>query len=162
LACGYGRFTIPLASQGYNIRGIDISPNLIKEAKLRAKKNNLTIDFKLGDMRKLPYKDKSFDAIICMWSAFSELTKELDQVKSLKEMLRVLNEGGIALLEIPKPQKKRGVVIVSTIDKELTISMCMHNKTTMTELIKKIRPNKYKIEVVDFGGRDRMIVRFWK
>ena len=33
LACGYGRITFPLAKKGYNIAGIDISENLIKDAK---------------------------------------------------------------------------------------------------------------------------------
>src|SRR3989344_9181944 len=69
LACGYGRFTIPLARAGYNIEGLDLSPNLLKKAKNDARKEKLKIKFIEGDMTKLPYADGTFDTVICMWSA---------------------------------------------------------------------------------------------
>ncbi|MBI4448740.1 class I SAM-dependent methyltransferase [Candidatus Woesearchaeota archaeon] len=47
LACGYGRFTIPLTKRGYDVEGIDISPNLIAKARASSKKeryyNSFTI-----------------------------------------------------------------------------------------------------------------------
>ena len=41
LGCGVGRITIPLASDGYDIRGIDISSNLVSEAKRRLTENGI-------------------------------------------------------------------------------------------------------------------------
>ena len=41
LACGYGRFSIPLAEQGYSVYGLDITPNFIERAINEAKKRNL-------------------------------------------------------------------------------------------------------------------------
>src|SRR3989344_3681569 len=105
LACGYGRFTIPLSKAGYNIEGLDLSSNLLEKAREEAKKQNLTIKFIQGDMTKLPYENEIFDAIICMWSAFIELTEGKDQIKALNEMLRVLKNKGFAFIEIPVPQK---------------------------------------------------------
>ena len=162
LACGYGRFTIALANQGYNIEGIDISLNLLKEAKKKAKKENLNLKFKLGDMRKLPYKDKSFDIIICMWSAFTELDKEKDQIKTIKEMFRVLDENGFALLEIPYSRKTKNKVIVLEIEGIVTRPMFVHNKITLRNLMKKADIKKYKIFIDNFGGRKRLFVQFWK
>jgi ubiquinone/menaquinone biosynthesis C-methylase UbiE len=162
LACGFGRFTIPLAKQGYNIEGIDISPNLLKEAKKRAKEENLKITFKLGDMRKLPYKDKSFDIILCMWSAFIELHKKQDQIKALKEMLRIIKKDGFALLEMPKPRRTKKKVVVSEIDGVTATPMFVQNKTTLKDLMKKVYVKKYKIFVDNFGGRERLFLQFWK
>jgi ubiquinone/menaquinone biosynthesis C-methylase UbiE len=162
LACGYGRFTIPLARQGYKIQGIDISPNLIAKAKITAKKEGLTLKFKMGDMRKLPYKEDSFDSIICMWSAFIELSKEKDQIKALKEMLRVLKKGGFAFLEMPEPRKTKEKVDISIIAGVETVPMYRQNKTTMKRLIDLVKPQKCKIFVDNFGGRDRLLVLFWK
>jgi ubiquinone/menaquinone biosynthesis C-methylase UbiE len=178
IGCGYGRFTIPLAESGYDIEGIDLSNNLLKKAKQDSKKKGLNIKFKLGDMRKLPYKDKKFDAVICMWSVFIELTKEKDQINSLNEMLRVLKKDGFAFIEIPKPQRKPknirtkrknldskkiiGRNIISIIDNVLANPMYLHNKTTILNLMKKIKPKKYEIKVVNFGGRKRMLIKFWK
>lgn len=162
LACGYGRFTIPLAKQGYTIQGIDISPNLIAKAKKTAKREGLTLKFQIGDMRKLPYKENSFDSIICMWSAFTELLNDKDQIKSLKEMLRVLKKGGFALLEMPKPEKTKKRVAISIIEGVKAVPMYRQNKTTLTRLMSIIKPRKHSIFVDNFGGRDRLLVIFWK
>jgi ubiquinone/menaquinone biosynthesis C-methylase UbiE len=162
LACGYGRFTIPLVKQGYNVEGIDISPNLLKEARKRAKEENLKIKFKFGDMRKLPYKEKSFDTIICMWSAFIELHKKQDQIKALKEMLRILDEDGFAILEMPKPKRTKKRVVVHKIDEITATPMYVQNRDTLKDLMKNVNVKKYKIFVDDFGGRDRLFLMFWK
>jgi len=162
LACGYGRFTIPLAKQGYTIQGIDISPNLIAKAKKTSKKERLNIKFQIGDMRKLSYKNNSFNSIICMWSAFIELSKEKDQIKALKEMLRILKKGGFAFLEMPKPEKTKEKVVISKIEGVEAVPMYRQNKTTLTKLMKTIKPQKYAIFIDNFGGRDRLLVLFWK
>jgi ubiquinone/menaquinone biosynthesis C-methylase UbiE len=113
-------------------------------------------------MRKLPYKDNSFDIIICMWSAFIELSKESDQIKALKEMLRILKREGFAFLEMPKPERAKEKVIVSTIEGVEAVPMYRQNKASLTKLMKIIKPKKYKIFVDNFGGRDRLLVLFWK
>jgi ubiquinone/menaquinone biosynthesis C-methylase UbiE len=176
LACGYGRFTIPLAKEGYNIEGIYISPNLIKKAK--RDKENLKIKFKIGDMRRLPYKNNSFDKIICMWSAFLELHKKQDQVKALKEMFRVLKIDGSALIEMPKATKlkykifkdeKSGdeIIFKDKISRGVLGGVEMrpmynHNKKTLIELMEKIKMEKYKVFLDNFGGRERLFLQFWK
>ena len=100
LACGYGRLAIPLASMGYSITGIDLTPVFIDTAKREANNRGLKIDFEVGNMTKIPCEDRSFDLVICMWNAFSELAVELDQLKSISEMKMVLRSGGIALIEV--------------------------------------------------------------
>ena len=113
-------------------------------------------------MRKLPYQDNSFDSIICMWSAFIELSKEKDQIKALKEMLRILRKGGFAFLEMPNPEKTKEKIVISRIDEVEAVPMYRQNKTTLTKLLKIIKPQKYKIFIDNFGGRDRLLVLFWK
>jgi ubiquinone/menaquinone biosynthesis C-methylase UbiE len=178
LACGYGRFTIPLAKIGYNVEGLDISPNLLQKARECALKEKLNIKFTLGDMLNLPYKNNSFDSVICMWSAFIELPRINQQIKALNEMLRVLKTNGFAFIEIPvpqrlfrslntkrkdvKPQKLMGRVVQSIVDGVLANPMYMHNLTTMNGLMKKVKPRKYKISVENFGGRPRTLIWMWK
>jgi len=176
VGCGYGRFTIPLAKQGYNIEGIDITPLLIRKAKEMSNKEKINISFKVGDMKKLPYKKESFDSIICMWSVFTELNKELDQVKSIKEMLRVLKKGGFAFIEMSKPTKKKsykdekigdefkikGKIAVGKIANIEKVPSYVHNKKTLTKLMKKIKIKKFKVFIDEFGGRNRLLLIFWK
>lgn len=181
LACGYGRFTIPLAKTGYKIEGIDITPSFIKRAKQVAKKNRINVKFKVGDMRKLPYKNDEFDVIICMWSAFIELRSKKEQIKSIREMLRVLIKGGFALIELPVPFKIKKPVQFIKYEKEgdefvlkknshivigkLAGIKCItyrYDKKTLIELMKKLKIKRYKIFIDKFGGRNRLFVRFWK
>jgi ubiquinone/menaquinone biosynthesis C-methylase UbiE len=174
LACGYGRITIPLAKQGYNIRGIDISPNLIKEAKRIARKNKLDIEFRIGDMRKLPYKDRSFDVILVLWSAFTELLNKNDQVKALKEMLRVLDFGGFVTIDLPYlPRRKKYVKIGGdefisrgnlTYMKISGIASVNYyfTKKSLKELMRKAKIKKYRVFIDKFGGRNRLFLQFLK
>ena len=100
LACGYGRVTLPMAKAGFDITGIDLAPNLIKQARLQAKKQKLTIDFDVGSMINLPYPEKSFDKVICLWSSFNHLLTQKDQINTLNEISRILKPKGIAFIEM--------------------------------------------------------------
>lgn len=79
--------------------GIDMSPGFIRNNIKYAKNNRLTnkVDFKVGDIHKLPYKDNFFDFIIC--SEVIEHVQNPDAVVS--EFKRVLKKGGIVLVTTP-------------------------------------------------------------
>jgi SAM-dependent methyltransferase len=72
IGCGTGTHAIELAKRGYKVTGIDISSVMIEEAKKKAEKKNLKIDFKLQDMREITLPQK-FDAAICLFGGFGYL-----------------------------------------------------------------------------------------
>ncbi len=177
VGCGYGRIAIPLAKKGYYIEGIDITPDFIREAKKRARKEKLKIKFKTGDMTCLPYPSKSFDTIICLWSAFSELISEKDQLTAIKEMLRVIKKGGKVIIDLPIPFKRKDAIIkigedefkiknnqiiLARIDKIQEMPLYMHDKETLELLMKNSKIKKFKIFIKNFGGRKRLFLEFWK
>jgi ubiquinone/menaquinone biosynthesis C-methylase UbiE len=173
LGCGYGRFTIPLAKLGYNIEGIDITPLLIKKAKATSQREKLSIRFKVGDMRSLPYKNEKFDAIICMWSVFIELYKVNDQVKAVKEMLRALADNGFALIEMPLLTKnsikttegsriRKGNIWIGKISGIEAMPHYAHSRKTLTALMEKTKVKRFEIFTDEFGGRERLFLQFWK
>ena len=51
VACGKGRHALYLASQGFQVTGIDLSPNSISFAQEEAKSKNLEVEFYVHDMR---------------------------------------------------------------------------------------------------------------
>lgn len=177
LACGYGRFTIPLAKRGYAIEGIDITPVLIKKAKKDAKKEKLQIRFILGDMRKLPYRENSFNKIICMWSAFTKLSHKKDQIRAIKEMKRVLIPKGFVIIDmlllkitnlIYKNKKdgdeffRKGKVTLGKIGNIEKMPQYIHDKKTLRNLMKECKIKKFRIFTNKFGGRKRFFLQFWK
>jgi len=58
LACGSGRFTIPLAREGINITGMDISEEMLQLAKLKASREGVNLRVVQGDMRNFDLGEK--------------------------------------------------------------------------------------------------------
>lgn len=161
LGCGYGRFTIPLAVEGFDIEGLDLSPELIAKASDLVKEHKVNVKFTIGDMRSLQYKENEFDSIICMWNTFSELFEFKDQIKAVKEMLRVLRKEGFAFIEVRNH-------LISGVDREYLIEgikgmpSFKHTKRSLKALMIKLDIDKYKIFTDKFGGRNRLFLKFWK
>ncbi|MCW2964095.1 MAG: class SAM-dependent methyltransferase [Actinomycetia bacterium] len=95
LACGTGRISIPLAEQGFDIAGLDVSNRVLEVARAAAPE----LDFRQGDMRELPWGDGSFDAVINMWTAFGYFDTQAEDERALAEVARVLRSGGVFILD---------------------------------------------------------------
>jgi len=72
LACGSGRFTIPLAKEGVTITGLDISEDMLGLAKSKASKDEVKVRLLQGDMRSFDlgekYKLSSLQCSLCQIS----------------------------------------------------------------------------------------------
>ena len=63
MCCGAGTNSIYLANKGLNVWGVDISPEAIKIAKKRCKKENQNCNYIVGNVLKKEF-DKKFDFIL--------------------------------------------------------------------------------------------------
>ncbi|MFX1328739.1 MAG: methyltransferase domain-containing protein [Promethearchaeota archaeon] len=101
LCCGQGRHSIELAKLGFeNIFGVDLSRYLILKARSNAKKNGVLCKFREGDARKLPYPPDMFDSIMILGNSFGYFETINDDIRVLKEVLRVLKPWGKILIDI--------------------------------------------------------------
>ncbi len=88
LGCGTGVFLERVAPCGAEIRGIDLSEDLLEKARARlARFPNVALDH--GDAEKLPYPDLSFDTVYG-----SSVLHHLDLDAALRVSFRVLRPGG--------------------------------------------------------------------
>jgi SAM-dependent methyltransferase len=90
VACGSGNLALPAASAGAIVTGVDIAPNLIKQARANAEREGLKIQFDEGDAEALPYEDASFDVVVTMFGAMFAPRPEL----VASELKRVCKLGG--------------------------------------------------------------------
>lgn len=67
--CGNGRLSLPMSLLGYQVTGIDTCEEFIKEAKEKAVAYESTVNFAVGDMRKLDEPGK-YDGAFCMGNSF--------------------------------------------------------------------------------------------
>jgi ubiquinone/menaquinone biosynthesis C-methylase UbiE len=95
VAPGPGFLAIELAKRGYSVTGIDISKSFVGIAGRNARDAGVTIDFRRGDVARMPFADNSFDFIVCV-AAFKNFP---DPIAALDEMHRVLRPGGSASIE---------------------------------------------------------------
>lgn len=98
IGCGAGRVSIGLYNLGYkNIFGIDISSNIINEAK----KNNNYINFDVADVTHLPFNDYQFDGAIFSFNGICLIEGIKSRQQAMSEIYRVLKSEGIAILTTP-------------------------------------------------------------
>ncbi|HEX6352665.1 class I SAM-dependent methyltransferase [Actinophytocola sp.] len=106
LAVGTGRVTIPLAEQGFDVRGIDASEAMV--ARMRAKPGGDRIPVTIGDMADVePDTDERFAMVFVVFSTFFFLMTQEDQVRCFGGVAERLVPGGRFVLECPMPDVAR-------------------------------------------------------
>jgi SAM-dependent methyltransferase len=90
VGCGTGVAALTAARAGAKVRGLDLTPALIEQARKHATLAGLDIEFREGDAEALPYENSTFDVVI---SQFGHMFAPRPDV-AVAEMLRVLKPGG--------------------------------------------------------------------
>ncbi|MBA3461836.1 MAG: class I SAM-dependent methyltransferase [Deltaproteobacteria bacterium] len=90
IGCGPGHVTRYLAALGANVEGIDLSPEMIGEA--RAAHPQIT--FSVGDMFALPHESGALAGIVAFYAIVHLRSDELGP--PFRELHRVLAAGGLA------------------------------------------------------------------
>ena len=90
VACGTGNLAIPAARAGAAVAGIDIAPNLLDQARSRANREGVNVDFQEGDAEALPYQTGAFDLVVSMFGAMFAPRPDI----VARELLRVCRAGG--------------------------------------------------------------------
>lgn len=105
LGCAGGRDTKILTLAGMRAIGIDLSKKLLEIARTE----NPTIEFRVADIRQIPFPDNSVDGIVAR-GVIHHL--DINDIKSaLKEFCRVLKQGGILFI-----MTKSGKGVIKNID----------------------------------------------
>lgn len=102
LCCGTGRLTIPIAQDGYNIYGVDYTPSMLEQAKVKASEAGLVINFIEADIRTLNLREK-FDLIFIPFNSIHHLYKNDDLFKAFNVVRNHLKDGGLFLLDCFNP-----------------------------------------------------------
>jgi SAM-dependent methyltransferase len=94
VACGTGNSAIPAARRGARVVGVDFAPNLLEQARTRAKAAGLDIRFEEGDAEQLAFPDASFDLVISVFGAMFAPHPE----RVVLEFERVCRPGGTIVM----------------------------------------------------------------
>ena len=98
LGCGRGRHSILFGKNGFEVSCFDISEEAIKKTSKWAIEEGLNFDYSIGDMLNLPYKNESFDCVLC-FNVISHTDTEGMKVIA-NEIKRILKKDGECYLTL--------------------------------------------------------------
>ena len=96
LGCGSGEHLGLIARQGVRCTGIDISADMLAQARERFPEG---IEFIRSSMTDIEY-DNAFDMVMSLFGSFNYLIHDAEIDSMLRKIRRALKPGGLAILEI--------------------------------------------------------------
>jgi SAM-dependent methyltransferase len=93
LGCGTGTHAIRLAEEGFDVTGIDLSPEMIDVAK--AKKSNVV--FHAADINE--FGESGFECITCLFNVINCLSSYEQLLRFLKSARERMAKGGVIIVE---------------------------------------------------------------
>ena len=103
LGCGTGRHLLFLLKKGFEVYGLDGSPNGLEIAKNWLTEENLSSELTCQKVEyEFPYKDSFFDAVISIQVIHHNLMKDIKF--TVNEILRTLKTEGFIFLTVPLSQ----------------------------------------------------------
>ena len=113
LACGKGRHSVTLNQHGYNVLGVDLSPNSISKAN---EKQNDTLSFAVHDMREV-IEGAKFTAIFNLFTSFGYFDKLIDNESVIRSIHEMLEDKGCLIIDFMNAQK----VIDNLVENEVKV-----------------------------------------
>jgi cyclopropane fatty-acyl-phospholipid synthase-like methyltransferase len=102
VACGEGRNSVWLATQGCAVEGFDISPLALAKARRLADERHVSVRFVQADIREWPWAPDQVDAIVCI---FIQFASPEDRARLFEGFRTTLKPGGTVLLQGYAPRQ---------------------------------------------------------
>jgi ubiquinone/menaquinone biosynthesis C-methylase UbiE len=125
-----------LSQNGFDVTGVDITPEMIESAKKIAVAKNLNIDYRIGDATKLEFPDNYFDGAIFANNGWVQIPGKDNRQQALSEIYRTIKPGGYFIL-VAHQRYYSGYYLFFWIRQLLKLYL--------------LRPLGFKVKEVDFG-----------
>ena len=100
--CGAGRHVLELSNRGHAVVGLDASRYLLDQAQrgLEQTHGPALPHFVRGLLQAMPFREGSFDFVICLFSSFGYGETTEENLNMMREFRRVLRPGGKVLVDV--------------------------------------------------------------
>jgi SAM-dependent methyltransferase len=128
LACGTGRHSRELRRRGFEVVGVDISPELLEMAEREAAAESMEISFLQADLRELELSDE-FDLVLSLNDgAVGYFETDEENRRTFEIVAQVLHSGGGHLMQLPNVlHAERNLPAKSWIVGESTLELSDHH-----------------------------------
>ncbi|MBL19011.1 MAG: SAM-dependent methyltransferase [Flavobacteriaceae bacterium] len=116
VACGKGRHSLYLASQGFQVTGIDLSPNSISFAQKEAESKSLEVEFYVHDMRTPAHEQAA--VVLNLFTSIGYFEDKNDNLKAIQAFYDSTAVGGYVVIDfLNVPSVKQGLVADEVVTK---------------------------------------------
>jgi SAM-dependent methyltransferase len=98
MACGSGRHSIAFARKGFKVTAVDLSENLLSEAKKNSSLEGVQIKFFLSDIREFTSENK-FHLAMNLFTSIGYFDKDEENFDVFSKANLLLNKGGYFVLD---------------------------------------------------------------
>jgi len=96
--CGTGEQSLALARRGYRVIGVDRSPELLRQAKAKARRTASELRFAEGDI--LSWRPpRHCDAVLCR-GVLNDVVEDPERERALPSLAEMLRPGGILMADV--------------------------------------------------------------
>lgn len=138
LACGTGTLTAMLAKRGYEVIGVDASPEMLAIAREKLAAAGADAVLLCQKMEELDLYG-TIDAAVCTLDSLNHITDEAAFKEALRRVALFMNDGGVFLFDVNTPYKHERVLADNTFVYDLDDVFCVWQnaydpKTKMTDV----------------------------
>lgn len=159
LACGTGSVSVRLAEKGYEVIGVDLSPEMLSEAQNKAYSAGQNILFLCQDMTKLDLYG-TVDAAVCTLDGLCHLPDEESVFAALQKVSLFMNPGGVFLFDVNSVYKHRAVLGNNTFVYDTDDVYCVWQNTLLSDGVTVQMDLDFFEPVSDAGDYVRQSERF--
>lgn len=109
LACGTGSPTLLLASMGYDMTGVDGSPEMLAEARVKADREGVKLLLLCQELTRLDLYG-TYDAAVCTLDSVNHLLSEREVGRFFSRLSLFLEDSGIFIFDVNTPYKHREIL----------------------------------------------------
>ena len=99
LCCGTGSVSVRLAEEGYQVSGVDISPEMIQIARQKAEESGIYVDFHVQNAAKLRL-GKKFDLVVSLFDSLNYIIDASDLQQAFYRVSEHLEPGGLFVFDM--------------------------------------------------------------
>ena len=159
LACGTGSVSVRLAKKGYEVIGVDLSPEMLSEAQNKAYSAGQNILFLCQDMTALDLYG-TVDAAVCTLDGLCHLPDEESVSAALGKVSLFMNPGGVFLFDVNSVYKHRAVLGNNTFVYDTDDVYCVWQNTLLPDGVTVQMDLDFFEPVSDAGDYVRQSERF--
>lgn len=100
VACGTGNVTERLAEQGWRVAGVDISAEMVAEARRKAVAQGLAIDYYVQDAADLDLGGQRFDLCVSLFDSLNYITDPTRLARAVSRVAAHLQPDGLFIFDL--------------------------------------------------------------